>query len=231
MFVRFQSRCQGACWMSRCSRLWRRCGWSLRCLSVPSFPWLGKRNYGGSWWSNTTCSHVGFESLLERDFPMLADHDRDAVGIASRPFAVLWPKGTERARGHVPDFFVRLSDTGLVACEGLGGILRKKLTIKSATARPLRQGKAIPRLPQRGTPPQLGHGARLSGTTERNPPRTRHRSSRRSWQKCSVTASYQCVIRRGATQPAIVPLQSGGALGGAGSGLGYPRLGRGSRVL
>ncbi|MDQ0864918.1 hypothetical protein QF036_002499 [Arthrobacter globiformis] len=148
LFVRFQSRCQGACWMSRCSRLWRRCGWSLRCLSVPSFPWLGKRNHGGSWWSNTTCSHVGFESLLERDFPMLADHDRDVVGIASRPFAVLWPKGTERARGHVPDFFVRLSDTGLVACEGLGGTLRKKLTIKSATPRPLRQGKAIPRLPQ-----------------------------------------------------------------------------------
>src|SRR5687767_6610445 len=109
--------------MSRCSRLWRRCGWSLRCLSVPSFPWPGKRNYGGSWWSNTTCSHVGFESLLERDFPMLADHDRDVIGIASRPLAVLWPKGTEGARGHVPDFFVRLSDTGLVACEGLGGIL------------------------------------------------------------------------------------------------------------
>lgn len=75
---------------------------------------------------------------------MLADHDRDVVGIASRRFAVLWPKGTEGARGHVPDFIVRLSDTGLVACEGLGGILRKKLRIKSATARPLRQGRLFP---------------------------------------------------------------------------------------
>jgi hypothetical protein len=51
----------------------------------------------GSWWSSTTCSHVGFESLLERDFLMLADYDRDVVGIASQPFAVLWPKGTDSA--------------------------------------------------------------------------------------------------------------------------------------
>lgn len=76
------------------------------------FSWPGKRNYEGSWWSSTTCSHVGFESLLERDFLMLADYDRDVVGIASQPFAVLWPRGTEGARGHVPDFFVRLNDGG-----------------------------------------------------------------------------------------------------------------------
>ncbi len=74
------------------------------------FAWPGKRNYEGSWWSSTVRVHVGFESLLEREFVMSADHDRDVVGIASQPFALLWPKGTEGARGHVPDFFVRLAD-------------------------------------------------------------------------------------------------------------------------
>ncbi|QOT15328.1 TnsA-like heteromeric transposase endonuclease subunit [Paenarthrobacter sp. YJN-5] len=74
------------------------------------FSWPGKRNYEGSWWSSTTGSHVSFESLLERDFLMLADYDQDVLGIASQPFAVLWPKGTEGVRGHVPDFFLRLRD-------------------------------------------------------------------------------------------------------------------------
>jgi hypothetical protein len=74
------------------------------------FAWPGKRNYEGSWWSSTVRAHVGFESLLEREFLMAADHDRDVVGIASQPFALLWPKDTKGARGHVPDFFVRLAD-------------------------------------------------------------------------------------------------------------------------
>ena len=76
------------------------------------FAWPGKRNYEGPWWSSTVRAHVGFESLLERDFLMLADYDRDVVGIASQPFAVLWPRGTDGARGHVPDFFVRFRDGG-----------------------------------------------------------------------------------------------------------------------
>jgi hypothetical protein len=74
------------------------------------FAWRGKRNYEGLWWSSTVGSHVGFESLLEREFLLAADHDREAVGIASQPFALLWPRGTEGARSHVPDFFVRLRD-------------------------------------------------------------------------------------------------------------------------
>lgn len=76
------------------------------------FAWPGKRNYEGSWWSSTVGGHVGFESLLERNFLMLADHDTDVIGIVSQPFAVLWPHDTEAARGHVPDFFVRLRDGG-----------------------------------------------------------------------------------------------------------------------
>ncbi|WP_423181311.1 TnsA-like heteromeric transposase endonuclease subunit [Arthrobacter sp. NyZ413] len=79
------------------------------------FAWPGKRNYEGSWWSSTVRAHVGFESLLEREFLMSADYDKDVVGISSQPFALLWPKGTEGARGHVPDFFLRLADgTGRV---------------------------------------------------------------------------------------------------------------------
>ncbi|MGY2747786.1 hypothetical protein ACVWZ8_004968 [Arthrobacter sp. UYCu723] len=79
------------------------------------FSWTGKRNYEGRWWSSTVRSHVGFESLLERDFLLSADHDRGVVGVASQPFAFLWPRGTEGSRGHVPDFFVRLRDgTGRV---------------------------------------------------------------------------------------------------------------------
>lgn len=76
------------------------------------FAWPGKRNYEGSWWSSTARRHVSFESLLERDFLMLADHEPDVVGIAAQPFALLWPKRTEGARGHVPDFFLRHGDGG-----------------------------------------------------------------------------------------------------------------------
>ncbi len=79
------------------------------------FSWPGKRNYEGMWWSSTVRSHVRFESLLERDFLLSADYDRDVVGVASQPFAFLWPRETEGSRGHVPDFFVRLRDgTGQV---------------------------------------------------------------------------------------------------------------------
>ncbi|MGN6405928.1 TnsA-like heteromeric transposase endonuclease subunit [Sinomonas sp.] len=76
------------------------------------FSWPGKRNYEGSWWSSTVRAHVGFESLLERDFLMRADHDSAVVGIASQPLALLWPRGTDGVRGHVPDFFLRLRDGG-----------------------------------------------------------------------------------------------------------------------
>ncbi|MFC4753332.1 TnsA-like heteromeric transposase endonuclease subunit [Dietzia aurantiaca] len=79
------------------------------------FSWPGKRNYEGLWWSSTMRSHVGFESLLERDFLLGADHDRGIVAVSSQPFVFLWPRGTEGARWHVPDFFVRLRDgTGRV---------------------------------------------------------------------------------------------------------------------
>lgn len=74
------------------------------------FSWRGKRNYEGVWWSSTTRRHVGFESLLEREFLMAADFDGEVLGVASQPLALLWPRGTEGHKSHVPDYFCRLSN-------------------------------------------------------------------------------------------------------------------------
>lgn len=79
------------------------------------FAWPGKRNYEGLWWSSTTKRHTGFESLLERQYLLNADHDSEVVGISSQPLALLWANGSKDADGrtlrdHVPDFFVRLSN-------------------------------------------------------------------------------------------------------------------------
>lgn len=70
--------------------------------------WPGKRNYEGLWWSSTTRTHVGFESLLERDALLWFDWDPDVVSISSQPLAFLWPKGRPGHKSHVPDYFVRL---------------------------------------------------------------------------------------------------------------------------
>lgn len=72
--------------------------------------WPHKRNYDGLWWSATTGGHVGFESLLESEYLLAADHDRDVVAISWQPFEVVWPEGSSAGRSHVPDYFVRLAD-------------------------------------------------------------------------------------------------------------------------
>lgn len=74
------------------------------------YSWKGKRNYEGSWWSSTSGVHVRFESLLERGYLMTADYAAEVVGISAQPCALLWPRGTEGQKFHVPDFFCRLSD-------------------------------------------------------------------------------------------------------------------------
>ncbi len=74
------------------------------------FSWPGKRNYEGLWWSSTNRAHVGFESLLERDYLLAADAAIEVVGIAAQPLALLWPWNTVGLRDHVPDFFVRLGN-------------------------------------------------------------------------------------------------------------------------
>ena len=76
------------------------------------YSWTGKRNYDGRWWLSTSGRHVVFESLLERDAVMLADFTTEVIAVSAQPLAFLWPRGTEHATSHVPDFFFRLSDGG-----------------------------------------------------------------------------------------------------------------------
>ncbi|MDH6130499.1 hypothetical protein P3T39_007496 [Kitasatospora sp. GP82] len=52
---------------------------------------------------------VSCESRLERDHAMLLDFDPLVLALVSQPFRLFWP-GPRVRRGHVPDFFARLSD-------------------------------------------------------------------------------------------------------------------------
>lgn len=90
------------------------------------FSWPGKRNYEGVYWSSTNRRHVVFESLLEREYLLTADLANDVVAIAAQPLALLWPRGTEGHRSHVPDFFVRLSsgDGRLVDVRSPKGVVK-----------------------------------------------------------------------------------------------------------
>lgn len=65
----------------------------------------GIGHYPGWWWSATVGSHVGYESLLERDRLMLADFDRDVAAIASQPFG-LSGRDVDVIRRHVPDYLL-----------------------------------------------------------------------------------------------------------------------------
>lgn len=85
------------------------------------FAWSHKRNYEGHWFSTTTGTHIRFESLLERQFLLTADHDPEVTAISAQPLAFLWPAKSRSPKGkelrtHVPDFFCRYAngDGGLV---------------------------------------------------------------------------------------------------------------------
>lgn len=66
---------------------------------------VGQRNYCGWHWSSTTGSHVGYESLLERDRLWMADFDPWVHGIVSQPFWLTGRDGHE-IRRHAPDFLL-----------------------------------------------------------------------------------------------------------------------------
>jgi hypothetical protein len=75
-------------------------------LPVREFRWYkGRRHYSGWYWSSTMGRLVAYESRLELARLMLADQDRDVVGIAAQPF---WLTGSDggRRRRHVPDFLL-----------------------------------------------------------------------------------------------------------------------------
>ncbi len=68
-----------------------------RVRGVRTFPsYRGQRNYPGLYYAATMDRHVGFESWLERDMPMVLDHDADVAGFASQPFWLFGPAGTGR---------------------------------------------------------------------------------------------------------------------------------------
>ncbi|MFI7529689.1 TnsA-like heteromeric transposase endonuclease subunit [Nocardia salmonicida] len=76
------------------------------------YSWPGKPNKEGRWWSSTMQAHVAHESLLEREYLLIADYVPQIIAVVSQPVALLWPTGIPGHRYHVPDFFVRYSDGG-----------------------------------------------------------------------------------------------------------------------
>ena len=65
----------------------------------------GQRHFPGLYWSSTTGGHVVYESRLELARLLLADADREIVGIAAQPFLVC-----DKERRHVPDFLLARAD-------------------------------------------------------------------------------------------------------------------------
>jgi len=74
----------------------------------------GQSHYPGFYWSETTGSHVAYESRLELARLLLADFDPAVTAIAAQPF-LLQAHAGGRVRRHVPDFFlVRADESALL---------------------------------------------------------------------------------------------------------------------
>src|SRR5258708_2583026 len=69
----------------------------------------GQSHYPGFYWSETTGSHVVYESRLELARLLLADFDPAVTAIAAQPFLLRAHAGG-RVRRHVPDFFLVRAD-------------------------------------------------------------------------------------------------------------------------
>ena len=82
---------------------------------VGAVPWRatrsarGQTHFPGFFWSATMSRHVIYESRLELARLLLADYDRDVVGIAAQPFLLM-----EADRRHVPDFLLGRVDGSVV---------------------------------------------------------------------------------------------------------------------
>jgi len=78
---------------------------------VGAIPWRatrsarGQTHFPGFFWSATMSRHVIYESRLELARLLLADYDRDVVGIAAQPF-LIQAEVNGRSRRHVPDFLL-----------------------------------------------------------------------------------------------------------------------------
>lgn len=74
----------------------------------------GQSHYPGFYWSETTGSHVVYESRLELARLLAADFDPAVTAIAAQPFLLRAHAGG-RVRRHVPDFFlVRADESALL---------------------------------------------------------------------------------------------------------------------
>lgn len=81
---------------------------------VREFRWYrGQRHYSGWYHAATVGGLVAYESRLELARILLADFDRNVVGLAAQPFQLTGPDG-DRIRRHVPDLLLVHAD-GLVA--------------------------------------------------------------------------------------------------------------------
>jgi hypothetical protein len=84
-------------------------------IVLSAVPWRsirshrGQRHLPGWYWSATTGGHLVYESRLELARLLLADFDRDVVGIAAQPLLV-----RDADRRHVPDFLLRRVDGSVV---------------------------------------------------------------------------------------------------------------------
>ena len=80
-------------------------------LVLSAVPWRAIRSHRGQahlpglYWSSTTGAHVVYESRLELARLLLADFDREVVGIAAQPLLVREP-----GRRHVPDYLLSRAD-------------------------------------------------------------------------------------------------------------------------
>lgn len=84
---------------------------------IRDFAWHPKMtHYPGWFWSATMEDLVGYESLLERDWLLLADFDPNVVAIASQPFGLSGRDGS-RIRHHVPDFLFCERDGSVVVVD------------------------------------------------------------------------------------------------------------------
>jgi hypothetical protein len=77
-----------------------------RCVPIRS-PGVrrGQRHMPGRWFSTTAGRFLEYESLLERDWMLLLDSDREVESICEQPLTLSYVRDGERAR-HVPDMLV-----------------------------------------------------------------------------------------------------------------------------
>jgi hypothetical protein len=96
-----------------------------------TFRWhYGQRHYSGSYWADTTSSHVIYESRLELARLLLADFAKSVKHIVVQPFMMRVQWG-ESVRRHIPDYLL-LTDDGPVVVDvkparlrvGGGGVAR-----------------------------------------------------------------------------------------------------------